>query len=257
MALLEVNGLTKHFGGLAAVENLNFTINSGELLSIIGPNGAGKTTLFNLMTGFYKPTSGKIFFNDTDITGYKPYQVTRIGIARTFQMTSIYKQSTVLDNIIIGHALHTKTGILGSVIGIPAAGREKKKILEKSKEILSFVGLEDKKNKIADSLTEEAQKRLSIALALATEPALLLLDEPTGGVNMDEISGLIDLVDKIRKSNITICLIEHKMKMVMSISDRIVVLSYGKNIAEGTPEVVANNDEVISAYLGVRRAAQD
>ncbi len=256
MALLEVNGLSKHFGGLSAVDNLNFSVNSGELLSIIGPNGAGKTTLFNLLTGFYKPTSGTVVFNGKNITKYKPHQITRSGMARTFQMTSVYKQSTVLDNVIVAQSLHARVGAFGSVIGIPAAAREKMKRLEKAEEILTFTGLTDKRDKIAGSLTEEAQKRLSIALALATEPKLLLLDEPTGGVNMEEISGLIGLVDKIWKSGITICLIEHKMRMVMSISDRIIVLSYGKNIASGTPEEVANNDEVIRAYLGGRRAAQ-
>jgi branched-chain amino acid transport system ATP-binding protein len=256
MALLEVTGLSKRFGGLSAVDNLNFSINSGELLSIIGPNGAGKTSLFNLLTGFYKPTSGAIIFNSKNITKYKPHQITRSGIARTFQMTSIYKQSTVLDNIIIAQSLHARVGVFGSVIGIPAAGREIKRRSEKAEEILSFTGLADKRKKSAESLTEEAQKRLSIALALATEPKLLLLDEPTGGVNMEEIGGLIDLVDKIRNSGITICLIEHKMRMVMSISDRIIVLSYGKNIATGTPEEVAGNEEVIRAYLGGRRAAQ-
>jgi branched-chain amino acid transport system ATP-binding protein len=256
MALLEVTDLTKKFGGLSAVDNLSFKIKEGELVSIIGPNGAGKTTLFNLLTGFYRPTSGRIVFDGTDITGYKPYQVTRAGIGRTFQLTSVYEKSTVLENIIVGHSLHSKTGLTGAVLGIPSAGRELKKILNKSKELLSFVGLEDKADKIAGSLTEEAQKKLSIALALATEPKLLLLDEPTGGVNMEEISGLMDLVGKIRKINITICLIEHKMRMVMSISDRIIVLNYGKNVTDGTPEEVANNQEVIKAYLGGRYASQ-
>ncbi|MBN2040542.1 MAG: ABC transporter ATP-binding protein [Spirochaetes bacterium] len=252
MALLEISGLTKRFGGLSAVDDLNFSVKQGELLSIIGPNGAGKTTLFNLMTGFYKPTSGKIIFKEKDITRSKPHQVTRSGISRTFQMTSIYSQTTVLENLVIGQALHAKSGLCSSIIGFPSANRERKKIQDKAEEILSFVGLEDKRDKSAAGLTEEAQKRLSIGLALSTEPELLLLDEPTGGVNMEEISGLIDLVDKIRQLNITICLIEHKMRMVMSISDRIIVLSYGKNIAEGTPDAVANNEEVIKAYLGER-----
>jgi branched-chain amino acid transport system ATP-binding protein len=256
MAILEVSGLTKRFGGLAAVEELNFSIQSGELLSVIGPNGAGKTTLFNLLTGFYKPTSGKIIFNGADITGCRPYQITRSGIGRTFQMTNIFQRSTVLENVIIGQAFHAKVGILGSIFGIPSAVREKKTAVRKAKEIISFVGLTDKQDKTAGILTEEARKRLSIALALATEPKLLLLDEPAGGVNLEEISGLIDLIDKIRNSGVTVCLIEHKMKVVMRISDRIIVLSYGKNIADGTPEDVVNNEEVIKAYLGGRRAPQ-
>ena len=255
MALLEVTGLTKLFGGLTAVSELNFDIQPGELLSIIGPNGAGKTTLFNLLTGFYKPTSGTITFNDRNITGCKPYQVTRHGIGRTFQLTSIFKQSTVLENVMIGKSLHAAVGVWGSVLRTPATRREEKRTREKARELLYFVGLGDKEDRIAGGLTEEAQKRLSISMALATEPKLLLLDEPTGGVNMEEISGLIELVGRIRKSGMSICLIEHKMRMVMSISDRIVVLNYGKKIAEGTPKEVASNAEVIRAYLGARYAA--
>jgi branched-chain amino acid transport system ATP-binding protein len=255
MALLEVTALTKLFGGLIAVSELNFDIQPGELLSIIGPNGAGKTTLFNLLTGFYRPTSGKITFNDINITGCKPYQATRHGIGRTFQLTSIFKQSTVLENVMIGKSLHAAVGVLGSVLRTPATRREEERTREKARELLSCVGLGDKENNIAGGLTEEAQKRLSISMALATEPKLLLLDEPTGGVNLEEISGLIELVGKIRKSGTSICLIEHKMRMVMSISDRIVVLNYGKKIAEGTPKEVASNAEVIRAYLGARYAA--
>jgi branched-chain amino acid transport system ATP-binding protein len=255
MGLLEVSELAKAFGGLTAVSGLSFSIEPGELLSIIGPNGAGKTTLFNLLTGFYQPTSGTIFFDGRDITGCKPYQATRRGMARTFQLTSIFKQSTVLENVIIGRSLHAKVGVWGSVLRTPATCREEKKTRERAREILSFVGLAEKEDKVAGGLTEEAQKRLSISMALATEPKLLLLDEPTGGVNLDEISGLIELVGKIRKLGTGICLIEHKMRMVMSISDRIIVLNYGKKIAEGTPRDVAGNDEVIKAYLGARYAA--
>jgi len=254
MALLKVSGLTKSFGGLMAVSELNFDTQPDELLSIIGPNGAGKTTLFNLLTGFYKATSGTITFNSIDITGYKPYQVTRNGIGRTFQMTSIFKQSTVLENVIIGQTLHAKVGVWGSVLRTSTTCREEEKTREKAREILSFVGLADKENKIAGGLTEEAQKRLSISMALATEPKLLLLDEPTGGVNLEEISGLIELVGKIRRSGTSICLIEHKMRMVMSISDRIIVLRLGRRVAtfsqqETTPE------EVVAAIVGAQRGA--
>jgi len=255
MALLDVSGLTRRFGGLIAVSGLDFHIQPGELLSIIGPNGAGKTTLFNLLTGIYRPTSGHILFDGIDIAGCKPYQATRSGIARTFQMTSIFKQTTVLDNVLIGQSLHARVGVWGSILRTPATCKEEEKTREKAREILSFVGLADKENRLAGNLTEEAQKRLSISMALATGPKLLLLDEPTGGVNLEEISGLIDLVGKIRKAGVTLCLIEHKMRMVMSISDRIIVLSYGKKIAEGTPKEVANNEEVIKAYLGVRYTA--
>ena len=256
MALLEVNSLTKRFGGLAAVEDLDFSIQAGELLSIIGPNGAGKTTLFNLLTGFYRPTSGRIIFNGADITGLKPHCITRSGMGRTFQMTHIFRNSTVLDNVIIGQTSHSRIGLLGSILGTPSARREKKKVIEKAKEIISFVELADQEDKTAYSLTEEAKKRLSIALALATEPKLLLLDEPAAGVNLEEMGGLMELIGRIRKSGISVCLIEHRMRMVMSISDRIIVLSYGRNIADGTPEEVANNENVIKAYLGGYRVAQ-
>lgn len=256
MALLEVSGLTKRFGGLAAVEDLDFIIHDGELLSIIGPNGAGKTTLYNLLTGFYRPTSGRITFNGADITGFRPHRIARSGISRTFQMTHIFQQSTVLDNLIIGRASHARTGILGSLLGTSAAGQEKKKAIENAREIISFVGLADQQDKTAGNLSEEARKRLSIGLALAAEPKLLLLDEPAAGINLEEMSGLMDLIGRIRKSGITVCLIEHRMRMVMSISDRIIVLYYGRNIASGTPEEVANNKEVVKAYLGGYRAAQ-
>ena len=256
MALLKVSGLTKRFGGLAAVEDLDFSIQGGELLSIIGPNGAGKTTLFNLLTGFYRPTSGRIIFNNADITGLKPYRITRRGMVRTFQMTHIFQNGTVLDNVIIGRASHSRIGLLESILGTPSARREKKKAIEKAREIISFVGLEDQKDKTAHYLTEEARKRLSIALALATEPKLLLLDEPAAGINLEEMGGLMELIDRIRKIGISVCLIEHRMRMVMSISDRIIVLNYGRNIADGTPEEVANNEDVIKAYLGGYRAAQ-
>jgi branched-chain amino acid transport system ATP-binding protein len=255
MALLDVSRLTKSFGGLTAVSDLTFQINAGELLSIIGPNGAGKTTLFNLLTGFYKPTSGAVTFNGIDVTGRRPYELARHGIGRTFQMTSIFRQSTVLENVIVGRTLHARTGVWGSVLRTAHSRREEEKTRKKAREILSFVGLSDKESSPAGALTEEAQKRLSISMALATGPKLLLLDEPTGGVNLEEISGLIDLVGRIRKSGTSICLIEHKMRMVMSISDRIIVLNYGGKIAEGSPKEVAANPEVIKAYLGARYAA--
>ncbi len=255
MALLEVSNLSKRFGGLTAINELNFEVQTGELLSIIGPNGAGKSTLFNLLTGSYSSSSGTIRFEGKDITNRPPYEAARRGIARTFQQTTIFSRETVLSNIVIGQSLHFKTGILGAVLRTPGAGREERRAREKAEEILSFVGLFDFKDKQAGSLTEEAQKRLSIAMVLASGPKLLLLDEPTGGINLEEIGGLIQLVTKIWESGVTICLIEHKMRMVMSISSRIIVLNYGQNIAEGTPAEVAGNEEVIKAYLGARYVA--
>jgi len=255
MALLEVSHLEKTFGGLTAVNDLSFTVNQGQLVSIIGPNGAGKSTLFNLLTGAYRATTGKVVFDGQDITGCKPYQSARHGIGRTFQSTTVFGNESVIDNVIIGQSLHLKTGVWGAVMRTGKARREQEKVREKAHSILDFVGLADVATRAAGGLTEEAQKRLSIAMVLATNPKLLLLDEPTGGVNLEEIGGLIELTKKIRQSGITVCLIEHKMRMVMSISDHIIVLNYGTNIAEGTAPEVANNEQVIEAYLGARRVA--
>ncbi|HME45308.1 MAG TPA: ABC transporter ATP-binding protein [Syntrophorhabdales bacterium] len=255
MALLEVSNLSKAFGGLMAVSGLTFSVEQGQLVSIIGPNGAGKTTLFNLLTGIYRPSTGSIVFDGVDITGCKPYQSARHGIGRTFQRTMVFQAETVLDNVTIGQSLHVKTGVWAAIARTRGARREEEKVREKARAILAFVGLADAGERPAGNLTEEAQKRLSIAMVLATDPKLLLLDEPTGGVNLEEIGGLIELVKKVQRSGIAVCLIEHKMRMVMSMSDRIIVLNYGTNIAEGTPAEVASNKEVIKAYLGARRVA--
>jgi len=255
MALLEVSGLVKAFGGLTAVNRLNFSVEQGRLVSIIGPNGAGKTTLFNLLTGIYRPTAGRVVFDGNDITGCKPYESAGRGMGRTFQKTTVFRSETVLDNVIIGQSVHLKTGVWGAIARTTGARREEEKVRKKARSVLEFVGLANMEDRPAGSLTEEAQKRLSIAMVLAPDPKLLLLDEPTGGVNLEEIGGLIELVKKIQESGITVCLIEHKMRMVMSMSDRIIVLNYGTNIAEGTPAEVASNKEVIEAYLGARRVA--
>jgi len=255
MALLEVSGLVKTFGGLTAVGNLSFSLEQGELVSVIGPNGAGKTTLFNLLTGAYRPTAGEIIFDGNDITGCKPFQSAARGMGRTFQKTTVFRDETVLDNVIIGQSVHLKTGVWGAIVRTAGTRREEERVREKGRSILDFVGLANTEGRLAGNLTEEAQKRLSIAMVLAADPKLLLLDEPTGGVNLEEIGGLIELVKRIQQSGITVCLIEHKMRMVMSMSDRIIVLNYGTNIAEGTPAEVASNKEVIEAYLGARRVA--
>ena len=255
MALLEVSGLVKTFGGLTAVGNLSFSLEQGELVSVIGPNGAGKTTLFNLLTGAYRPTAGKILFDGNDITGCKPFQSAARGMGRTFQKTTVFRDETVLDNVIIGQSVHLKTGVWGAIVRTAGTRREEERVRNKGRSVLDFVGLANTEGRLAGNLTEEAQKRLSIAMVLAADPKLLLLDEPTGGVNLEEIGGLIELVKKIQQSGITVCLIEHKMRMVMSMSDRIIVLNYGTNIAEGTPAEVASNKEVIEAYLGARRVA--
>jgi branched-chain amino acid transport system ATP-binding protein len=254
MALLEVTGLSKAFGGLKAVSGLGFSVEPGEIFSIIGPNGAGKTTLFNLLTGIYRPTAGRIVFDGKDITGLKPHEVARHGMVRTFQQTTVFNTETVLDNVVIGQSVHLTNGVLGAIVGTGAARKEERKVKERAQEVLSFVGLSGRENRLAGSLGEEAQKRLSVGIALASYPKLMLLDEPVGGINLEEIDGLVDLLRKVRESGVTICLIEHKMRMVMTISDRILVMNYGEQIAGGTPSEVTADEEVIKAYLGVRHA---
>ncbi len=253
-ALMQVRRLGKRFGGLMAVNDLSFEVFPGELLSIIGPNGAGKTTLFNLLTGICMPTSGSVSVKGRDITGCKPYEAARVGMARTFQKTTVFREHSALDNVIIGKMLHAKAGVLGAILRTPSYKRKEARAVEEAREVLSFVGLAHHENTRVEELTEEARKRLSIAIALAIDPCLLLLDEPTGGVNMEEIGHLTDLIQKVQKSGVTICLIEHKMRMVMRISDRIIVLNHGRKLAEGTPKEVSNHEGVIQAYLGGRHA---
>ena len=253
--LLKVDNLVKHFGGLVAIDALDFQVNKGEIFSIIGPNGAGKTTLFNVISGKYRPSSGRITFDGKDITGLKPYNIARRGIARTFQITAVFAQVTVLDNLIIGHQLRSKSGMFGAIFGSGQAHKDERESREKAEKLLEFTGLTFARDKLIANITQEERKRLSIGLALATDPKLILLDEPVSGVNMQEMDGIIDLIRKIRDAGITVCLIEHKMRVVMGISDRIMAINYGKKIAEGTVKEVSSNQQVIDAYLGVKDAA--
>ncbi len=252
MALLNVQNATMQFGGLTAVKDFNLQINQGEIISLIGPNGAGKTTAFNMITNVYTPTRGKIIFNDTNITGMRQDKITQTGIARTFQNIRLFKDLSVLDNVLIGNHVHIKSNCIEAMLKIPRYKREEKEMVEKSLELLKEVGLEKLKNEKASSLPYGMQRKLEIARALATNPKLLLLDEPAAGMNPTETDELTDFVREIKdKFDLTIFMIEHHMNMVMGLSDRIQVFEYGITIAEGTPSEIQNDKKVIDAYLGV------
>ncbi len=248
--ILSVKNLSKNFGGLRAIDNLSFSVKKGEIFSIIGPNGAGKSTLFNLITGFIAPTEGEIIFEGEDIAGLKPYQVARKKVGRTFQLTTLFFQNTVLENLIIGQQVTREAGYLQSMFGWKKRKEHYQQAIKRAQELAEFVGLSNYCNTAAALLPHGAQKQLSIGMVLAGDPDLILLDEPVGGMSMDEIDVVINLIKNIRKTNITVCLIEHKMSVVMNISDRILALNYGVKMAEDIPEVVCRNEQVIKSYLG-------
>lgn len=248
--ILTVQGLTRHFGGLAAVMDLSFSVQSGEILSLIGPNGAGKTTVFNLITGTLLPTRGKVFFQSHEITGLRPYETTPLGVARTFQTTSLFHDETVVDNLIVSYHCRTRIGLWDALFHTSRSREDERRCRQKAEEILDLIGLQDRAWELARNIPQESQKRLALGLALVTEPKLLLLDEPTGGLTEEENTSMMTLIQKVRALGVTVLLIEHKMKIVMNISDRIVVLNYGQKIAEGPPQEVGCNPAVIEAYLG-------
>jgi ABC-type branched-subunit amino acid transport system ATPase component len=249
--ILTIQGMTRFFGGLAAVMDLSFKVESGEILSLIGPNGAGKTTVFNLITGTLLPTQGKVLFQDHEITGSRPHETTSFGIARTFQTTSLFYDETVIDNLIVSYRCRTRMGLWDALFQTGRSRKDEGRCRQKAEEILEFIGLQERAWELARNIPQESQKRLALGLALATEPKLMLLDEPTGGLTEEENISMMALIQKVRASGITVLLIEHKMKIVMNISDRIVVLNYGQKIAEGLPQEVGRNSAVIEAYLGV------
>jgi branched-chain amino acid transport system ATP-binding protein len=254
--ILEVTNLTKYFGGLGALESFDLNVKKGEIVAIIGPNGAGKTTFFNCVTGIYEPTKGQMLITPPGektikINGFKPNRVTKCGLARTFQNIRLFQNMTVLENVMIGRHCRMSAGIPGAILRNNATVKEEKQVVADSYRILEKIGLEQFVNEFAKNLPYGAQRRLEIARAMATEPFILLLDEPAAGMNMQETKELDDLILKIRKDeDISILLIEHDMKLVMSLSDRIYVVDYGKKIAEGTPEEIKSNPAVIKAYLG-------
>ncbi len=248
--MLKIDHLSKRFGGLLAVQDVTTTVEAGKINAIIGPNGAGKTTFFNLISGVHKPTSGTITLEGQDVTSLRPDQVARLGVARTFQTTALFDMASVLDNLIVGHRLRTRSGLLDVLRGSSQLREEERICREKAREALDFVGASHLEHRVAGDISQEERKRVAFALALATSPKLLLLDEPAGGVNPDETDGLAALIRKIVASGITVCLIEHKMNMIMSLADKIMVLNYGQKIAEGTPAEIRANPAVIDAYLG-------
>ena len=250
MQLLTINDVSMHFGGLKAIEGLSFGIDQGTIRGLIGPNGAGKTTLFNVISGVYRPTMGSILFKDQDISRLRPHRTARLGIMRTFQSITLFKSFSVLKNVMVGCHLHSKYNYWGALFDTPNTKNNEKENERNAMEILELMGLAQYKDELAANLPHGHQRALGISIAMAGEPELLLLDEPCTGMNTEETAEMVGLINKIRSRGITILLIEHDMKVVMGICDKITVINFGMKIAEGTPEQIQNDEGVHEAYLG-------
>jgi len=250
MAQLTIEGLTKRFGGLVAVNDVSIAVEPGEILSIIGPNGAGKSTLFKLIGGFLPPSSGDVLFEDRSILGMKPHEIARLGVVRTFQETTIFKEMSALQNVVVGHHLRCRANSFGIFAMSPTARADERRFAESAAEILDYLGLGRVKNERARNLPHGYLRALSIAVAMAAEPKVLLLDEPFAGMNMEETDAAVDMVEGIRRRGVTILLVEHDMRAVMRISDRVAVLNFGNMIALGPPRQIQDDPAVVEAYLG-------
>ena len=250
MALLELKNVAKNFAKLQAVSNLDFSVTKGEIHSLIGPNGAGKTTVFNLITGMFPLTSGQIVFNGEEITHLESHQIAQRGIARSFQQTFLFIHSTVLENVLIGFHMHCRAGAVKEFLHTASAKKTDQECKRQALEIIEFMGLGDLRNELAGNLPHGHQRALGVSIALACNPTLLLLDEPVTGMNPTETTEMVERIRKIRDRGITIVLVEHTMRVVMDVSDRITVLNYGRKIAEGLHHEIRQNEEVIEAYLG-------
>src|SRR3954451_23874579 len=250
-AILEVDNVTIRFGGVTALDEGTFDIKEGEILGLIGPNGAGKTTCFNVMTGVYQATSGRVLFDGVPLTKMKRHKITKLGIARTFQNIRLFKSMTVLENVLVGADSNSKVGFWDALLRTPRHRHTEAESTERAKELLKIVGITARHDELATNLSYGDQRRLEIARAMATGPKLLCLDEPAAGFNPAEKSKLMDLIRKVRDQGYTVLLIEHDMRLVMVVTDRIVVLEFGRKIAEGAPEEIRDNPAVVAAYLGV------
>jgi len=255
MSLLRVEGLSKEFGGVRAVENLSFSIPAGAVFSIIGPNGAGKTTLLNLLTGIYVPSSGRILLQERELTRCAPYEFAARGIARTFQNLQLFLNMSALENVMVGRYLRERCGLAAALFRFPALARAERVARAEAEELMRYVGLADHVASRSDAMPYGSLKRLEIARALATKPRLLLLDEPAAGLNPIETLEVDALISKLAKSGITVVLVEHNMRLVMGVSDHILVLDYGRQLAEGTADEVRHDPRVIEAYLGTGAAS--